>query len=166
MGVHDQNGALIGLIVQRDGVVVLQTRDGRVLNDDGQPASDSRDLCTVKLAREKTPVPLRVLAADGSELAVVHRDGVDGNALPVSDAYGSRYRRHPVADGKRVIGWLAIPHRRVVSIGSERDWFVEDERTHLKRTSSGPRAISAAQASFRPLRTARQHCFAASRSQR
>lgn len=163
MGVHDQNGALIGFIAQRDGVVALQTRNGRMLDDDGQPVSDSRDLCTVRLARRKTPVPLTVLAADGSELAVVHREGLDGDAPPVIDAYGSRYRRHPVTHGKTVIGWLAIPHRRVVSIGSERDWLVEDD-THTPKAhiiwASRDRGRPGFVSSFEDGTSARLRCVA------
>jgi hypothetical protein len=126
LGVHDQHGALIGLIVRRDGTAVLQARHGRLVDDDGQQLCDEPDVFTVKLAFRKRPVPFAVCAPDGTDLAVAHRERLEGGAPAVVAAHGSRYRRHPLSGGKPLIGWLAIPHRSFMSIGQDRDWFVED----------------------------------------
>jgi hypothetical protein len=61
-----------------------------------------------------------------TRLCIAHRDGLDGAPLTIIEAYGSRYRRHPLTDGETLIGSVAIAHRPLLAMQYERDWFVED----------------------------------------
>jgi hypothetical protein len=126
MGVHDKDGALVGLIVPHDGVFSVQARDGRLFDDDGEDLSDAPEMFTVELTARQRAVPFTVRAPEDTVSAVAHRDGLDGVPATIVEAYGSRYHRHPVTDGETLIGWVAIAHRPVLAIQYERDWFVED----------------------------------------
>jgi hypothetical protein len=127
MGVHDQDGALVALVVPHDGVFGVHAHDGRLLGDAGQALSGAPVLFSVELARRQRAVPFTVRAPDGTVSAVAHRDGLDGASPKLVEAYGSRYRRHPVTDGETLIAWVAIAHRPLLAVQYERDWFVEDE---------------------------------------
>jgi hypothetical protein len=97
---------------------------------------------TVKLALRKRPVPFVVCAADGTDLAVAHPEGVEGGAPAVVAAHGSHYRRHPISGGEPLIGSLAIAHRSFMSIGQDRDWFVEDTGFEPKARIVGASRVS------------------------
>jgi hypothetical protein len=127
MGVHDKDGALVALVVPHNGVFGVHAHDGRLLDDAGHALSDAPELFSVELARGQRAVPFTVRAPDGTVSAVAHRDGLDGASPKLVEAYGSRYRRHPVTDGETLIGWVAIAHRPLLAVQYERDWFVEDE---------------------------------------